>query len=115
MGRGLGTIQQDTLEFLGTLDGWAARADEVAMHIFGLEWQPPFTSPEYQTAARALRTLADRSLVEKTTAGLYRIPQPAESHFEWLDYQPDPKLVEIRRRTEEIQKGMELWQKRKHQ
>lgn len=108
MGRGIGAVQQDALNYLGTLDGWAARAGEVAMHLFGLDWRPPFTSAEYQASARALRTLAERGLVEKTSAGLYRIPQPSEMQYEWHGFEPYPKLEEIRRRREEIQKRMEL-------
>ena len=82
MGRGIGTVQKDTLEYLGTRGYWAVRAGELAMHIYDLDWQPPFTSSEYQTSARALRTLADRGLVEKTSPGLFRIPQPSEMQYE---------------------------------
>ena len=108
MGRGIGTVQQESLNYLGTLGGWAGRAGEVAMHIFGLDWQPPFTSAAYQTTARALRTLAERGLVEKTSAGLYRIPQPSEMQYEWHVFEPDPKLAEIRRRRKEIEERMGL-------
>ena len=90
MGRGIGTVQRDALQYLGTRGYWASRAGEVAMHLFGLDWRPPFTSPAYQTTARALRTLAERGLVEMTSAGLYRIPQPGENQFEWRDFEPDP-------------------------
>ena len=89
MGRGFGAVQQEALEYLGTRGYWATRAGEVAMHIFGLDWQPPFRSSEYQTSARAMRTLAKRGLVEKTSAGLYRIPQSGENQFEWRDFEPD--------------------------
>jgi len=78
------------------------------MHIYGLDWQPPFTSSEYQTSARALRTLAERGLVEKTSAGLYRVPQPSEMQYEWHGFEPAPKLEEIRRRMEEIMERVEL-------
>ena len=108
MGRGLGALQRDALNYLGTRGYWAARAGEVAMHIFGLDWQPPFTSPEYQTSARALRTLAERGLVEKTSAGLYRIPQPDRELFEWRGFELNSKLEEIRRSRKEIQKRVEL-------
>ena len=91
MGRGLGTVQKGALEYLGTLGGWAGRAGEVAMHIFGLDWQPPFRSSEYQTSARALRTLVKRGMVEKTSVGLFRIPQPDGELFEWRGFEPDLK------------------------
>lgn len=73
MGKGLGPIQTQTLEYLTGLEGWSARAGEVAIHIYGLDWRPPFRSAKYQTVARALRTLANRGLISETTAGLYRV------------------------------------------
>ena len=91
MGRGLGAVQRDALEYLGTRGYWAARAGEVAMHCFGSSWQPSFASSEYQTTARALRTLVKRGMVEKTSVGLFRIPQPDGELFEWRGFEPDLK------------------------
>ena len=91
MGQGLGAVQQDALNYLGTQGYWASRAGEVAMVIYGLDWQPPFTSSEYQTTARALRTLVKRGMVEKTSVGLFRIPQPDGELFEWRGFEPDLK------------------------
>lgn len=108
MGRGLGAVQQDALEYLGTLSGWAARAGRVAMHVFGLDWRPSFTSSEYQTTARALRTLAKRGLVERTSPGIYRVPQPGERRLQFREFKPDPELEEIASRRKEAQKRVEL-------
>ena len=82
------------------------------MHLFSLDWQPPFTSSEYQSSARALRKLVDRGLVERTSAGLYRIPQPEEEQYVWRGFEPDQRLLEAKRQREDIQKRWELSQAR---
>ena len=61
MSRGLGKIQRRTLEYLSSIDPWAATAREVAQHVYGENWDLEFTDSKYQHAATALRTLLARA------------------------------------------------------
>ena len=80
MSRGLGPIQIQALDYLQERQSWGSRAAEIARHIFGLEWGPTFGSSEYQTVARALRTLKKRGLIAEAVPGVYYVPEKESSN-----------------------------------